>query len=81
MSADVATSVRARLLNQAKARNEEFELTLARFAAERFLFRLGASAARSRCLLKGASLLSVWLPRSVSRDAGRGRPRLGTDGR
>ena len=62
MSPDVAASIRARLLNQAKARREEFELTLTRFAAERLLFRLGASAARDRCILKGASLLSVWLP-------------------
>ncbi len=62
MSPDVAASVRARLLNQARARGEEFQLTLARFAAERLLFRLGASAARSRCVLKGASLLAVWLP-------------------
>ena len=35
---------------------------LTRFAAERLLYRLGASAARERCLLKGASLLAVWLP-------------------
>ncbi len=62
MSPDVTTSVRARLLNQAKQSGEEFERTLARFAAERFLYRLGASAARDRCLLKGASLLAVWLP-------------------
>jgi len=62
MSPDVAASVRARLLNRAKDAGEEFELTLTRFAAERLLFRLGASAARNRCLLKGASLLSVWLP-------------------
>ena len=62
MSSDVAASVRARLLNEAKKRGEEFELTLTRFAAERLLFRLGASAARERCLLKGASLLAVWLP-------------------
>jgi hypothetical protein len=62
MSPDLATSVRARLLNQAKASGEEFQLTLTRFAAERLLFRIGASAARSRCILKGASLLAVWLP-------------------
>lgn len=62
MSADIAASIRARLLAQARARGEEFERTLARFAAERFLFRLGASAARERCLLKGASLLTLWLP-------------------
>ncbi|MBK8247093.1 MAG: nucleotidyl transferase AbiEii/AbiGii toxin family protein [Gemmatimonadetes bacterium] len=62
MTADVAASVRARLLNQAKARREEFERTLSRFAGERFLFRLGASDARERCILKGASLLAVWMP-------------------
>lgn len=62
MSPDVAASVRARLLNQAKARGEEFEWTLTRFAAERLLFRLGESDARDRCILKGASLLAVWLP-------------------
>ena len=62
MSPDVAASVKARLLNQAKANGEEFERTLTRFAAERLLFRLGASAARDRCILKGASLLAVWLP-------------------
>ncbi len=70
MSPDVAASVRARLLNQAKESGEEFERTLARFAAERFLYRLGASAVRERCLLKGASLLSVWLtdPYRATRD-------------
>ncbi|MFQ5381493.1 MAG: nucleotidyl transferase AbiEii/AbiGii toxin family protein, partial [Dehalococcoidia bacterium] len=62
MSPDVAASIRARLLQRAKASGEEFELTLTRYAAERLLFRLGASAARERCLLKGASLLAVWLP-------------------
>ncbi|MEB2284740.1 MAG: hypothetical protein B6D46_13445 [Polyangiaceae bacterium UTPRO1] len=62
MSSDVAASVRARLLNQARARGEEFERTLARFAGERLLFRLGACAARDRCILKGAALLAVWMP-------------------
>jgi hypothetical protein len=62
VSPDVAASVRARLLNQAKRSGEEFERTLARFGAERLLYRLGACPARDRCLLKGASLLAVWLP-------------------
>lgn len=70
MSRDVAASVRARLLNKARRTGEEFELTLTRFAGERFLYRLGVSAARDRCLLKGASLLSVWLadPYRATRD-------------
>lgn len=62
MSPDAAASVRARLLNEARRTGEEFERTLSRYAAERWLYRLGASAARDRCLLKGASLLTVWLP-------------------
>lgn len=62
MSPDLAASIKARLLSQAKAHGEEFERTLTRFAAERLLFRLGASAVRDRCILKGASLLAVWLP-------------------
>lgn len=62
MSPDVAASVRARLLARAKAAGEEFERTLTRFAVERLLYRLGASPARARCLLKGATLLAVWMP-------------------
>lgn len=67
---DAAASVKARLLAQAHSAGEEFERTLARYAAERLLYRLGASAARERCLLKGASLLSIWLsdPYRATRD-------------
>lgn len=70
MSPDVAASIHARLLRPARARGEVFDLTLARYAAERFLYRLGASEARERCILKGASLLSVWLaePYRATRD-------------
>jgi hypothetical protein len=70
MSPDVAASIKARLLAGARAKGEEFERTLARFAAERLLYRLGASPARQRCLLKGASLLAVWLadPHRATRD-------------
>jgi len=70
MSSDVAASIRARLLKEAKERGEDFEFTLTRFAVERLLFRVGASKARNRCLLKGASLLSVWLrdPFRATRD-------------
>lgn len=62
MTTDVAASVRARLLAVAKRTGEEFERTLVRFASERWLYRLGRSSARERCILKGASLLAVWLP-------------------
>lgn len=61
MSRDVRASVRARLLNLAKAQGEEFERTLVRYARERLLFRLGKLPARDRCVLKGACLLAVWM--------------------
>ena len=67
---DVAASVRARLLADAKAHGEEFERTLSRFVTERLLFRLGQSNVRERCILKGAGLLTVWLrdPYRATRD-------------
>ena len=71
MSRDVAASVRARLLNKARGTGEEFELTLTRFAGERLLFRLGVSAARERCILKGASPPSCWLAHSPPPPVGR----------
>ncbi|MGH9320524.1 MAG: nucleotidyl transferase AbiEii/AbiGii toxin family protein [Vicinamibacteria bacterium] len=60
MSPDIAASIKARLLNKAKQREEEFEFFLVRFACERFLFRLGVSEMRDRCTLKGAGLLTLW---------------------
>ncbi|CAK6692818.1 nucleotidyl transferase AbiEii/AbiGii toxin family protein [Synechococcus sp. BA-124 BA4] len=60
MKANPAASVKARLL--ALAGGEDFQRTLTRYAAERWLFRLGASAVRERFALKGASLLTVWMP-------------------
>lgn len=70
MSPDVAASIRARLLNRAKQVHEEFELFLVRYASERFLYRLGASALRERCILKGAGLLTLWMddPYRATRD-------------
>lgn len=70
MIANLAASVRARLLAQAKAQGEEFERTLMRYAGERLLYRIGGSPARELCTLKGASLLNVWLsdPYRATRD-------------
>ena len=70
MSRNIAASVRARLLNRAKALGEEFQFTLIRYACERFLYRIGVSAVHDRCVLKGGSLLAVWLeePYRATRD-------------
>lgn len=62
MSPNVAASIKARLLKDAKKHREELQRTLERFMIERFLYRLGKSAAADRCVLKGAGLLAVWLP-------------------
>jgi len=58
--ANVAASVHARLLAGAKSRNENFTLTLQRYAAERFLYRLGVSPHREAFVLKGAMLFALW---------------------
>ncbi len=62
MTDNVAASIKARLLNVARRGGDEFELFLVRYASERFLFRLGASPLRERCILKGAGLLALWMP-------------------
>ena len=59
MRRNIAASVRTRLRNIATTRAEEFQLTLLRYACERFLYRLGASPASDRCVLKGGSLLAA----------------------
>jgi len=61
VSPDVPASIRARLLALSKKTHEEFQLYLVRFAAERFLYRLGRSPHRERCILKGAGLLTLWM--------------------
>jgi Nucleotidyl transferase AbiEii toxin, Type IV TA system len=70
MSRDRAASVRARLLNVAKATGTDFNLVLVRFALERLLFRLSTSAHADRFVLKGALLFTLWydLPHRATRD-------------
>lgn len=58
---NVAASVRARLLNLAKASGQSFDLVLTRFALERLLYRLAQSRHSGRFVLKGAMLLMIWL--------------------
>lgn len=57
--ANVAASVRARLLKVSKERREDFTLTLMNYAAERFLYRLSRSRYRDQFVLKGAMLFAV----------------------
>jgi predicted nucleotidyltransferase component of viral defense system len=71
MSKDIAASVRARLLNLAKAQGVDFNQVLVRFALERILYRLSQSAHADRFLLKGALLFTLWydMPHRPTRDA------------
>jgi hypothetical protein len=59
---DLAASVHQRLLNQSKALDLDFNLLLARYAIERFLYRLAQSPYADQFVLKGAMLLQIWLP-------------------
>ena len=60
MSKNISASVRARLLNLARERGEDFNLLLNRYALERFLYRLSASSYNDQFLLKGALLFNLW---------------------
>lgn len=70
MSKDLAASVRARLLNVAKAEQSDFNGVLVRYALERLLYRLSQSAHADRFLLTGAMLFTVWydMPHRPTRD-------------
>lgn len=61
-SANIASSVRARLVTLAHERGEEAGMLFTRYALERFLYRLGQSAHRNDFVLKGAMLLGALDP-------------------
>ena len=67
---NTSASVRARLLNKAKASNLDFSLVLTRYALERFLYRLSISSSKEHFLLKGALLFDMWfdVPLRPTRD-------------
>lgn len=57
---NIPASVLARLLNLSQKTGDNYQALLAKFASERFLYRLGSSALRERFVLKGAMLLRIW---------------------
>ena len=57
---NVAASVRQRLLNLARERNEDFGLLLTKYALERLLFRISQSEYKTTFILKGALLFELW---------------------
>jgi predicted nucleotidyltransferase component of viral defense system len=68
---DLAASIRARLLNIAKAEGVDFNQVLVRYALERLLFRISQSQYANQFLLKGALLFTLWydMPHRPTRDA------------
>lgn len=67
----MAASVRQRLLDRAKARDENYQLLLELYAVERLIYRLSISSFRDRFVLKGAMLFALWFdtPHRPTRDA------------
>lgn len=63
---NIATSVRARLLNLARAEGQAFDVILVAFGLERFIYRLSVSAHRDHFVLKGGMLVTLW-----TKDSGR----------
>lgn len=57
---NVGASVRARLLDRARAEKTDFQILLTRYALERLLYRLSVSDQRERFVLKGAMLFATW---------------------
>lgn len=70
-SASRIASIRQRLLDRARARGEDFQFVLDRYAVERLLYRLSISPHRDQFLLKGAMLFALWFdqPHRPTRDA------------
>lgn len=67
---NIGASVRARLLNRARADKVDFNLMLTRYALERLLYRLSVSQWSNEFLLKGALLFDLWFeqPQRPTRD-------------
>lgn len=67
----LAVSIQTRLARHARAIGMDPNLVLARFAVERFLYRLSRSRHADRFVLKGGLLMLVWLGETIrpTRDA------------
>ena len=67
---NLGASVRARLLQISKEKEQNFELILTRYAIERLLYRLAQSPQTDRFVLKGGMLLMTWFdePFRATRD-------------
>ncbi len=68
---NLAASVRQKLFDLARSRNEDFGLMLVKYGLERILYRLSRSKHRGEFVLKGALLFELWTQRTyrATRDA------------
>lgn len=68
---NLAASVRQKLFDLARSRNEDFGLILLKYGLERILYRLSCSKHRDAFVLKGALLFELWTqrPYRATRDA------------
>lgn len=68
---NLAASVRQKLFDLARSRNEDFGLMLVKYGLERILYRLSRSKHRDAFVLKGALLFEIWTQRAyrATRDA------------
>ena len=57
---NLGASVRARLQNISRQRNQTFQLVLTHYVLERLLYRLSQSRHRDHFVLKGAMLITKW---------------------
>ena len=57
---NIPASIRQKLLNLARQRNDDFGLILTKYGLERILFRLSKSKYREVFVLKGALLFELW---------------------
>lgn len=57
---NIPASVRARLLNEARASGDSYDQVLQYFAIERFLYRLSKTEWSERFIVKGATMLRAW---------------------
>lgn len=69
--ANIARSIKDRLLNLSRSEGQVFDVVLVRFALERLLYRLSQTRHRDRFVLKGGLLVTIWLDddNRVTRDA------------
>lgn len=59
--ANIAASVKQRLLNLARAERRAYDVVLVRYALERLLYRLSLSEHRGSFILKGGMLVTLWI--------------------